>query len=207
MDVQNEFRVKGNEPNTRHYSKPLHQMRSLKQTSTLTQYLSTWVGTKHDVNFVATMESTYGYRARNRFDAFCRFWGLVPTAEAVWNALPFSFLVDYIFDIGHSLNLVRKDPNVALKLNQYCESVNSVCVNGTFIGNGINPASFSAIIDNRIHTPESTSFTCYPHSGLLNSSYTRIVKPPNKNFRLPELNYKLSSGQMLNVAALARVLL
>lgn len=207
MDVQDEFRVKGLLPNARHFSKPLHQMQSLTQTSTLSQYLSTWRGTKHDVMFTATMESTYGYKARNRYNAYCQFWGLVPTAEAVWNATPFSFLVDYVFDVGHSLNLVRKDPNVALKLNQYCESISSVCVNGTFIGNGLNPTTFSAIIDDRIYTPESASFRCYPHSGLLNSSYTRLVKPPNKNTRLPELTFSLSDKQMLNVAALARVLL
>lgn len=147
--------------------------------------------------FTATMEYSYNYSCRDSIDAFMRYWGLTPTWEALWNALPFSFLVDYVYRVGDSIAAMETDPNVEVLMNQYCESILTMKTSGThFITEFCYDGT--VIVDGRKRTDP------YPLvNGYESSLYTRRVTNPNKGAVLPTVA-PLTKGHALNVAALLR---
>lgn len=146
--------------------------------------------------FTATMEYSYGYSAREPLDAFKRYWGLNPTAEGLWNAIPFSFLADYVSTIGRSIAAMEKDPNTHVRLSQYCESLLSVRSNGYHVLPS-NCYGGIAIVDGNVTRSKTLC------SGLQSSLFTRRLTEPNKGTSLPRLK-KPTTKQGLIAAALLR---
>jgi hypothetical protein len=147
--------------------------------------------------FTATMEYNYNYSARSSLDAFMRFWGLTPTWEAIWNAIPFSFVVDYFVKVGNSIAAMETDPNVEVLLNQYCESILSMRSSGTHIVTD-NCYEKTIVVDGDLIKNGLPLV-----SGNYSSLYTRRVVAPNKGAALPSVG-PMSSKQGLNLAALLR---
>lgn len=209
MDVQEEFRKKGLQPDVRHFSKTLDQSQSIVQQSGLGSYEHFWLGsgTKNSTTFTATMLGDYGYRCRTGLDAFTKYWGLGLTAEAVWNAQPFSFLADYIFSIGHSLNVMRHDKNVSYHVRQYCESLLSRMDSGSFVRAGNRDHYLrSFIIDNTPHHVGNDRSKYLFVAGTSSSRYHRRVRAPYWGPFLPRIKVP-SSKQGMNMLALVRCLL
>lgn len=207
MDVQEEFRQKGLLPDARHFSKTLTQSQDFTNTNVLgsNQFWSILKGSKSSTRWTCTMEGTYGYTARSDLDAFLKYWGLTFTAEALWNALPFSFLVDYVFQIGHSLNVMRHDPNVTYHVGQYCESLLNVSTTGYYIGLGTTQCGLHYAVDDKLyHNDELPKHTHI--AGSTSQKYERVVKSPYWGPYLP--GFKMPTDkQSLNCLALLRCLL
>lgn len=150
--------------------------------------------------FTATLRYQYKYNVRPSWEAFVRYWGLRPTAEVVWNAIPFSFIADYFIKIGNSLSAMELDPNVLLTRYQYCESVKR-SLNAGAVGR-VHPDVKVLFIDD----VETTDYEDKPISGYFGSVYSRTVCQPNRGLYLPRIQWP-SSKQALNMAALARCFL
>jgi len=202
MAAQDQFQLEGLSDNVRHYSETFEHEKSL------IPYVVLYSGYLYQTRFTATLSYRYNYEARSFLDAFTRYWGLGLTAEAVWNAIPFSFLADYFCNIGQTLSLIRTDPNVTLLPDQYCESLltqkhegyvydadeneysaygttyRGHCVlNGAYAPSGKHPV---AGVNSRLYTRK----VCYPYYGAVLPS-----------FRMPSMK------QWLNMAALTRCIL
>lgn len=206
MNVQEQFKDKGLLPDSLHFSEPLNQSQSLAYASADLQH-KVYKGTKTEQVWTATMEGDYGYQNRSDLEAFAHYWGFLPTAEAVWNGLPFSFLVDYIFSIGDSLNRMRHDKNVKYTVRQYCESILSTSQSGWFLGpRDANDQLTIAIDSSFVKSFSGTSTERFFVTGTTSSYYERIVKQPYWGPYLP--SWKIpSEEQFANMAALLRCLL
>lgn len=196
LSAQREFADAGLGRNSRHWSEEIIvNDDALSYGGYYYYYLAD--GEVETQRFTATMEHSYEYSARKSLDAFLRYWGLTPTWESIWNAIPFSFLLDYFVKIGRSIAAMEHDPNVDLELHQYCESILSTRsvgrhLVGDYLYDGI------AVIDGKVRRDKLPLV-----SGVKTSLYTRRVTSPNKGAVLPVVT-KPSSKQALNAAALLR---
>lgn len=194
-DVQHRFRDKGSKGDKRHYSE------TISETDTrvaFSQGYGNILAGKHikDV-FTATMSFSYDYKMRDTVDALKRYYGMQLTAGVVWNALPFSFLVDYFCKIGDAIENMTVDPNVVLSFHQYCESRLITSTSGlTWGGSGTFPV-FACIINGEQARVDQ------PITAYTGSLYQRRVVPPSKGMALPRLKMP-SVKQAVNIVALVR---
>jgi hypothetical protein len=196
LDAQSDFADAGLGRNARHYSETA-VIDDTGFTANTYRYYNQGSGVIEWQRFTATMEYSYQYSARSSIDAFMRYWGLTPSWEAIWNAIPFSFVVDYFIKVGNSIAAMEKDPNVELELHQYCESILSKRQTGSFF---IKERALRGTI---ISDGRSVQDEYFLHSGRETSLYTRRVAAPNKGAVLPRISM-LSSKQGANLAALLR---
>jgi len=189
--LQEEFKLSGMTGNTRHYSETW-----VHQNTAVQAYRSYYsVGWHYSTKFVATLDYSFDYRMRSFNDAVATYWGAKLTAEAIWNAIPFSFLVDYVFTIGKSIARMTHDDNVHTNIHQYCESLLSCRSYGTHIDPGVMPSPI--IVNNQFVTGVTLV------AGTKASYYTRTVCVPNKGTSLPRVKMpNLSQG--VNALALLR---
>lgn len=191
-DAQERFSSQGEDVQTRHYS----------ETNELNENVISY-GNKYNLHymlahreietFTASMDFTYKYSMRNDSDAFLRFWGLQGTYEALWNMIPFSFVVDYFAQVGKAIKYMSVDPNVKLVPLNYCESLARVYSSG-YVATGDSRAFIAC--NGKSFLPRGTLLT-----GFHGSTYQRKLCSPNKGAALPRL--KLPSGsQGINMAAL-----
>jgi hypothetical protein len=144
------------------------------------------------------MEFTYDYKTRGLTDALKRYYGLELNAGVVWNAIPFSFLIDYFIGIGDAINRMATDPNVLLSMSQYCES-RLVRVKSGLLFNGSCDAKYRWVVIINGKPALDRDVIC-AYEGTL---YERRVVPPRKGMALPRLKMP-SVKQALNMVALAR---
>lgn len=153
------------------------------------------------VVFNASMQYHYAYSMRSVTNGFQKYWGLELTADAFWNAIPFSFVADYWLRVSDSLHAMDVDPHTDLRLNEYCESILDVHTQGHHVSPdyGYNKL---VIVDGDYHKPPT-----YPIliSGAERSYFRRVRTSPNCGPALPKLHFP--SGQnALTMAALVRCL-
>lgn len=197
QEVQTQFMEDGLSTNTRHYTE-------LFNISSVTPFGPTWnpqlhVGESEQLTFNASLEYTYKYNMRSTIDAFCKYWGLKPDAEKIWNAIPLSFLVDYVLKVGNALAINSRDKNVILNISQYCESLlsertsgwhyNNSHLYGPILGVGSNP-----------FPPKNGKTLVY---GIRSTLFTRYRTSPTTWTVMPRLA-KPSTKQGWNCLALAR---
>lgn len=192
-DVQAEFQEKGLAPQVRHYSEQtVHKDTRVAQTKG--NYMFSYAAERHVSIFTATLEYTYDYKLRSDSDAFLKYWGLKLTPEALWQATPFSFLVDYVIKVGNAFHSMGLDPNVKVLKHQYCESILQKGLKGCMYMGGPNR---NFVINGKLAS-DGDLFT-----GREYTSYCRRVTEPNKGLATPR--FSLPSGkQGINMAALAR---
>lgn len=156
---------------------------------------------RRTVTYTATLRYNYKYTQRPGWDAFTRYWGLDLNAEAVWNAIPFSFLVDYFVKIGDSLHAAAHDPNVLLTEYEYCESSLIASMSGILVRSSTD-VPYIYVNNKRFEGREILL------SGYSGEMYRRVVTEPNKGgLVIPRLANKISVGQLQNMAALTRCFL
>jgi len=201
-EKQEEFQALGSESQSTHYSELLGSEETGMTRGTKTYKIFGFNGGYHSTMYTATMHYNYAYDMRDTIDAFVRYWGLNLTAERFWNAIPFSFIVDYFIKIGDSLHAMSLDPNVELHMTDYAESLLTKVSYGTHL----LPYDYwkALVLDDEYRT----EFPTHPElvSGVQGSLYDRLITTPNHGPALPKL--KLPSGkQMTTMAAIVRCLL
>lgn len=194
MDAQNEFKLAGMAGNTRHYSE------TFTESQPITPIYKKWYGDGfyEQTRFTATLDYSFTYECRSFFRAAQKYWGLEFTAEALWNMMPFSFLLDYVYSVGKTVSIMEHDKNVRTFVNQYCESLLTTKSDGYHID--CDSMASPVIINN--HFRDGVNLL----SGSQTSLYTRRVTAPNKGTVLPRVKAP-SFMQSVNSAALLRVLL
>lgn len=199
LEAQKDFQEAGLGRNTRHYTE-VFDVDWVSDWSSYyeNKYPYRGIGLLSQLVFTATMEYSYAYSMRSTLDAVTRYWGLTPTWNAIWNAIPFSFLLDYVFKVGDSIKAMEHDKNVDLELTQYCESLLSTVEDGRFYYHDwlLNDA---VILNGRVVIPKRPLLV----SGTKSSFYTRRVTTPNKGMVLPKVTLP-NSKQGRNFAALLR---
>lgn len=197
--VQEDFYQDGLDVQKSHYSEYLAEVESL--SSIESDYYGTDIklGYRTRTKFTATLEYTYKYTMRDLHHAFVRYWGLSGSFEAFWNAIPFSFLVDYFAKIGQALHAMETDPNVKTREIQYCESLLTTHEVGKFL---VGSSATHTHVDLEEVNMGSTPFI----TGGLSSNYTRYVCNPRKGLYVPKVSLP-NSKQGLNMLALARTFL
>jgi hypothetical protein len=195
--LQQEFAGKGVLHSFRHYTEDIH---NTKVGSYGTRYYSPrYLGVEDAARFTATMQYSYRYKLRKGWDLMKAALGLEFTAEVLWNMIPFSFLVDYVYKIGDALHRMRLDPNVDMRLLQYCESILHTTKAGYLIDRA-HP-TLKAFYSPYEESEEDT--TPILVSGYERKAYRRRVVSPNVGTATP-LAKMPSSGQLWNFAALVR---
>jgi hypothetical protein len=192
--VQKEFFDRGKDTQSSHYSEVLSETDTLTPGSTNSYWIS--FGERLVTRFTATMQYRYEYKMRDWFQALKRYYGLNLNASVVWNALPFTFVVDYFLKVGQAIDFMSTDPNVELRLMQYCESLLTQHSHGSHI-TGDDRAS--------IYVNGAPSYAGQLFSGYMGSWYHRKVTHPNKGAALPRLTLP-SSKQCQNLVALVRAM-
>jgi hypothetical protein len=201
-EKQAEFQALGSESQSSHYSELLGSEETGMTRGTKIYKIFGFNGKYHSTMYTATMHYNYAYTMRDTIDAFVRFWGLNPTAERFWNAIPFSFIVDYFIKIGDSLHAMSLDQNVELQMTDYAESLLTTVSSGTHL---LPYDYWKALV---LNDEYRTEFPTRPElvSGVQGSLYDRVITTPNYGPALPKL--KLPSGkQTATMAALVRCLL
>jgi len=201
LDALDKFKESGLAPNTRHYSEDIRDdSYDMKYTNLLTGGLERRIDKSR---FTANLQYQYQYKLDNTAEAFRRYWGLTGTAEELWNMLPFSFLLDYVFSVAKALKASEVDKNLDLTVVQYCESVLSIKGQQAAFTNVNTSANCGFIVDG-VYFP---SGKIVPFMGSHNSVYTRkLVQPTKYGLLLPQ--WKLPSlNQAYNVGALVKLLL
>lgn len=155
---------------------------------------------RRTLRYTATLRYKYKYTQRPAWEAFTRYWGLDLNAEALWNAIPFSFLIDYFIKIGDSLHAAARDPNVSLTEYEYSESSLIQSYSGILVRPAVK-VPYIFVNNKRFDSGEVLL------SGYTGEKFRRVVTEPNKGIALPRLANKLSVGQLQNMAALTRCFL
>ena len=182
--------------------------------TTWKSYVMDWLlGRFEKLEFTATMEYTYEYRMRGLVRAFQKYWGLELDFEAMWNAVPFSFILDYFTTLGRSIHNMERDKNVNLAYSQYSESllrtktIGYVATKPTYLRPCCSAYKVYVDTDKGYATSNSgvllTDSARVPLSGYMSSNYRRRVCLPNKGTALPFFK-KPTSTQGLTMAALIR---
>jgi hypothetical protein len=201
-EVQEEFNSAGSEDQSSHYSELLGSEQTGMTPGTKVNYIY-GSGSYRSTMFTATMHYKYAYEMRSTIDAFVKYWGLSPSAETFWNAIPWTFVFDYFVKIGDSIHAMEIDQNVDLRMTDYAESLLTTSTTGTHLLPGSSSIYRFLMVDDEILPQVS-----YPRliSGTKGTIYERRVTSPNFGPALPRLN--LPSGKQSAVmASLVRCIL
>jgi hypothetical protein len=184
----NDFIEKGKKPQNFHYTEVLDEQIT-KGINTRRGYIELCESTE----FHATARLRYKYRKPSAFEGFRRVMGLRVTPEAIWNAIPFSFLVDYVLKVGKFLSQLDDDPNLTVEILDYCDSIKRKAINREIVHTGSpNPSG-----QNLVQGGEGKPIWEWEQS-----YYQRSVGAPETGLALPAFD-ALSMRELVLVAALA----
>jgi hypothetical protein len=191
--LQDKFINDGQHSNTRHYSEILFDEDHRTPGRNNSYYIKT--GMRNLTTFNATLDFKYTYKRRSRVDFAKRFWNLNLTPEVFWNAIPFSFVLDYFVKIGKAIHYMSRDNNLNMNVLEYGESVKSESTSGIHVVSGYGESIL--LIDN---VPSNGGLV----SGCRSVLYNRYPTEPQKiGAYAPKLN-KLKDKQLFNILALVR---
>lgn len=157
------------------------------------------IGTFRSHTYTATCSYTYDYTMRSHFDAFVKYWGLGGSFETLWNATPFSFLLDYVIQVGKSIHAMERDANVDWHVKTWLDTVKYTHSYGQYIT--ADPRCKVFVVDGKYMSPTQAHGKLL--SGVEGSIYDRRVSQPVAGLFVPKLRGP-SLQQWLNVVALAR---
>jgi hypothetical protein len=158
------------------------------------------------VKFTATVRHRYFAVTKDPAELIFRQWGLSLDAPTLWNAVPFTFLIDYFIKIGKSLEAVRrwKSNDATTTVVDYSESL----LEERYVRHRFHQyvgVDTRLLLDGEYIAPATAPNRVLAE--LVYSNYSRIRKQP-LNYCMPLPQFKLPTGEQgLNMLALARVLL
>lgn len=199
-ELQAEFKIAGSEDQSSHYSEPLGVVENLTTYSNNNYWYQ--LGTRRKTLFTATMHYQYAYEMRSTVDAIVKYWGLSPTPETFWNAIPFSFIVDYFIKIGDSIHAMTKDPNVDLRMHDYAESLLTTVRTGYIVKN--DDRLCCLVLDGQLDDSGKNHDGALI-SGVQGTIYERRITRPNYGPALPRLKSP-SMKQGMTMGAIVRCL-
>jgi hypothetical protein len=206
-----QFKDKGLELQSRHYSEVLEENNQMSSS-----YSGTSRGRISTAKFTSTLHYKYGYREISDTLSFAKQWGLTGKASHVYNALPFTFLLDYFINFADALAAIELDTDLELDPFQYSESILAQSISGRYVaGDQYYP---TALITGELVAPQwPQTDAMYANvvvpkvgtvlNGMVASDYMRVRKPwPRRGLYMPKISLPKTS-QGINMLALARAFL
>lgn len=195
--AQAEFAERGKDYQISHYAETLRETR----TGTYGTGVNSHIFTGHLFRnvFNATLEYSYEYKLRTGWDKVAHVWGLNLTAGVIWEAIPFSFLVDYFYEVGKAIRNMSLDPNVRPHFYQYCESMSVMAHYGTCID--VGNSRIQVFHAPSINGGKELPLQYTPVAGYNGSYYRRRIVTPNKGAALPR-SKAAGNKQCWNMTAL-----
>lgn len=196
-----EFNELGEEGARSHYS----ERENVGRTMTRRTNYDTFIADGSTVDYKRTATAIFYQRLlwEKLENAYPRWWGLEIGADEVWNMLPLSFVLDYIFTVGKSLEFMDRDDRVEAHVVQYCESIKIVASMGTYV---IHDSLVPALAIDGVVQPINGNGKPLLVSGTQASVYRRKVMDPYNGPALPRIKVP-SASQGINMLALARCFL
>lgn len=186
----NEFIANGMKPQSYHYRKSLGS-NEVKSGGSYNRFRIV----RTESMYYATLRCRYRYQPLSELDALLRLWGLRVTPEAIWNAIPFSFVVDWILRVGDWLRQFDRDTAVTVEIIDYCDTVKALSIVEEATGEGTACNDLTLLMQQ------------YPGVVMwrwTRSAYKRTPCLPNTGYYFPVLD-SLSRRELVLSAALLRV--
>jgi hypothetical protein len=190
-DIVDEFIKEGKEPQSYHYREDL--WRTTQRTNT---YWGHWTKETEGL-YAATCRMRYLYVKPEFLTASRIVLGLRLTPENIWNAIPWSFVIDWVLGIGKCLRQFDEDPHLlACEVLDYCDSVKSTSKT-KLVRDRSTGTSYSSAYD------YSLGDVHYPLWEWTRSRYIRSVGLPATGYAFPVLD-SMSLRELMLSASLAR---
>lgn len=151
--------------------------------------------------YYATLKCSYDYKKPPHWESFRRVMGLNITPEVIWNAIPFSFLIDWVVKINDFLHQFDEDPNLVVHVKDYCDTVKNTKSEFT-IPRNTHQEGFAN--GNQLMDASEYGRVRSEYGYLLKSTiYQRIPGIPDTGYAFPVLD-KLSNRELVLGGALLR---
>lgn len=186
-----DFIAKGKVPRSYHHTNIISE--------TVTETVQTWgvIRTTKSMVYHATLRAKYAYTKPTFLEGFRRLMGLRLTPISIWNAIPFSFLVDYVLNISDWLDQFDRDMRLTVQIIDYCDSMTTT-------------ATQSYVRDSRGTSFKQASWPvleAFPWGSCIcswtNKSYYRQPGVPDTGYALPVWD-SVSLRELVFAGALAR---
>lgn len=159
--------------------------------------------TAADVSWVVTNTTSRSsnYRAGvlytigDNINSLQTVWGLDQPLEAVWELIPFSFIIDWFFNIGNVISSWSVNPSLLVKASWLRETHQVVQERRLYDWRNISNAPYSSL-----------SFTSEPGLTKLTHIVTRRVPSPTRS-TTPHFKLNLDLAKILDLATIVRSLL
>jgi len=116
--IVDEFIEAGKKAETYHYTEELWNDK-VREAVTTTGHWEEY----SSCIYHATLRCTYAYKKPPFLEALTRVMGLDLTLERLWNAIPWTFVVDWVYKVADALAALERDPNLTVNVIDYCDSI------------------------------------------------------------------------------------
>lgn len=118
-DTLSRFNAQGFDPNTFHYTEKIPGVVVKDDGYSPNKYGS--IISRQGV-FHAQCTQSWHHSVDNALDQFLQHYGLQLTPKNIWDAIPFSFVVDWFYSVGKSLESVSRNTVTSRNIHSYAES-------------------------------------------------------------------------------------
>jgi hypothetical protein len=198
-DRLRKFNHQGSERNVHHSSKVLSEVNTVSPTHD--SYYRTYRRTR--ATFRAQAELQYSQWFDGYWDYFAATYGMNVTLETIWDAIPWSFVVDYFMSVGGFLEAIGKSRPTHVHISQYSETIeledtivkcvafgNSGSQTVEWVSAGIGSEGFGLPVGADVPVASAQRF-----------SYTRTPGVMYSSYPLPEVHFP-AYDQVINLIAM-----
>lgn len=159
--------------------------------------------------FRAQARVSYPHHADWKGPGLYTWLGFEVTPATIWNAIPFSFVVDWVYTVGNSLEKFSKQTDANLRVHSYSESVKSqvtkmVVGRDAYTSSGVNyyRSGGAHVAADSFGATVPDGYYCL--SAMQSSVYTRLPCEPNRDgWVAPHLRYPTGKAIGLGAAMVA----
>jgi len=194
----NEFIAKGRENQSYHFRKMIDESTTVISTQKGVDLIES-----NKTQYFATLKGNYTYNLPNIWQAYKRALGYQPTAERIWNAIPWSFTLDWAIKIADFLKQFDKDPAMRFTIKDYCDTIKVTRTRRLQVTKDYQPTYNGG--EFLYYVPGYDYQFTHPIWETGRSIYYRQPDSPNTGYALPVLD-TLSNRELVLGGALLRTL-
>lgn len=151
--------------------------------------------------YYATCKYRYEYERPPSWEAFRRVIGLRLTPETIWNAIPFTFVIDWVVNIAQFFRQFDDDPNLKVVIVDYCDSMKRIVTNYELRHlSGKTSTGHYIVMPEKVNVDNELIVWMW-HS----TTYKRVPDAPNMGYAFPVLD-TVSTRELVLGGALLRTL-
>lgn len=138
--------------------------------------------------YTAFMSYKYFYPMRDALDALIPYFGMDITIDDVWNMIPLSFVIDYVWKLGKALQLMDRSTSAAILDPVFGESVVHYSQSGLFLAQDKVLGGAHTVVNGKIVKGgypllsgyEAKNYLRLPVKGLARRVIPHFSNPNNK---------------------------